>query len=149
MNNRLRDIPKSRVFTTGFRLFTGMAMVALAAAFFTGFQTCHPDVVGWKYPPVQCTGDQGLIDSISGPLTIGWKGGVGDHLTYTLWLALAACSLFLAVLLTAYRDSDPKSVAEAARSDVPLPVNPPQRLSVLPVLGVLAVGAMVVGLALS
>lgn len=149
MNNRLRDIPRSRVFTTGFRLFSGMAVLAMVAAFFNGFQTCKPDWVGWKYPPLECTGDQGLVDSISGAITIGWKGGVGDHLAYTLWLALAACSLFLAVLLTAWRDSDPKSVAEAARSEIPPPVNPPQRLSVLPAISVLAVAAMAVGLALS
>lgn len=149
MNSRLRDIPKSRAFTTGFKLFATVAGVALTAAFFTGFQTCKPDWAGWKYPPVECTGEQGLIDSISGAVTIGWKGGVGDHLSYALWLALAVCSLFLAGLFTAYRDSDPQSVAEAARSEIAPPVNPPQRLSVLPLLGVLAVAVMAVGLALS
>ena len=53
MNNRLRDIPKSRVFTPGFKLFSGFAFVALTAAFVNAFQACKPDYVGWKYFPIE------------------------------------------------------------------------------------------------
>lgn len=146
MNNRLRDLPFSRVFTTGFKLFAGLAVAALAAAFFTGFQACQPTWVGWEYPPVECSSDQGLVDSVLGPISLGWKGGVGDHLVFTLWVTLAGISLFLAGLLTAYRDADPTSVAEAAHTEVPPPANPPEHISYWPVLAAFSVAVMLIGL---
>ena len=33
--------------------------------------------------------EQGWMDRIVGPMTVGWKGGVGDHLAYTVLLGLA------------------------------------------------------------
>jgi hypothetical protein len=145
-NNRLRDLPKSRALTTGFKLFSGLALFALAAAFLTGFQTCRPDWVGWEYPPIQCTGDQGLIDSLSGPLTLGWKGGVGNHFAFALFVAFAVTALFMAGLMTAYRDADPKAVAEAARTEVPPPARPPQNVSYWPILAAFSTTLVAVGL---
>jgi hypothetical protein len=146
MNNRLRDIPKSRVFTTGFKLFFGFAVIGLTAALLTGIQSCKPDFVEWSYPPIQCTGDQGLLDSFLGPITVGWKGGIGDHFIYTVLFTFAAVALFVAGFLTAFRDADPRSVAEAARTDVPPVVNPPSTVSYWPALAALSVALMAIGL---
>jgi hypothetical protein len=146
MNNRLRDIPKSRALTTGFKLFFGFAAVGLTAALLTGFQACKPDFVEWSYPPIQCTGGQGLIESILGPITIGWKGGIGDHFAYTVLFTFAAVALFLAGFLTAFRDADPRSVAEAARVDAPPVANPPSTVSYWPLLAAFSVALMAIGL---
>ncbi len=149
MNNRLRDIPKSRAFTTGFRLFTAVAAAGLTAALIGGLQTCEPELRGWVYPPVRCNGSQGLMDSFLGPLTLGWKGGVGDHAVFAVFVGLAGAALFLAGFLTAFRDADPTSVAEAARTEVPPPVNPPAVPSYWPALSVVALAVTATGLVLN
>jgi hypothetical protein len=145
-NNRLRDIPKTRALTTGFKLFAGLAFFAMTAAFLTGLQSCRPDYVGWHYPPVECTGGQGLIDSLLGAVTFGYKGGVGDHFVYTVFIAASAIALVLAGLMLAFRDADPTSVAEAAQTDEPPVVNPPTHLNFWPVLAVFSLATMVIGL---
>jgi hypothetical protein len=146
MNNRLRDVPKSRVFTTGFKLFSAFGFVALTAALIEGFQSCKPDIVGWEYPPVVCTGSQGLVDSLLGAVTLGWKGGVGDPFIYTVFVTFAFASLAVAGFLTAFRDADPRSVAEAARTEVAPPINPPAQVSYWPVLMVFSIAFMAIGL---
>lgn len=146
MNRSLTDVPRSRVFTTGFKLFSGLAAVGLLAALFTGLQSCGFDLVGWEYPPVTCSGEQGLVDSFLGPMTLGWKGGVGDHLIYTIWVGLAASALLMAGLMTAYRDADPQSVAEAARTEIPPPANPPQHISFWPAIAAFSGALAAIGL---
>src|SRR5690606_9062127 len=146
MNNRLRDLPKSRAFSTGFKLFTGLAAFALTAALLSGFSSCKPDFVEWSYPPIECTGDQGLIESILGPITVGWKGGVGDHFVYTVLFTLGAVALFLAGFSIAFRDADPRSVAEAARTEAPPVVNPPSTPSYWPLLAAFSVALLAIGL---
>ncbi len=147
-NNRLRDIPKSRVFTTGFKLFSGLALYALFASFVSGINACQPTWVGWEYPPIQCDPDagQGLLDSILGPLTFGWKGGVGNRFVFTILVTLSGVAIFMAGLMTAYRDADPKSVAEAAHTDTPPVVDPPRVLSYWPLVSAFAVATMGIGL---
>jgi hypothetical protein len=146
MNNRLRDIPRSRAFTTGFKLFTGLTFFAMAGAFVTGVSTCQPKFRSSHYPPIQCTGPQGLVGSILGPITAGWKGGVGNHLAYAVFLALAGGAFFLAGLLTAFRDADPKSVAEAAHAETVPVLNPPSTLSYWPALTAVSVAVIAIGL---
>jgi hypothetical protein len=146
MNNRLRDLPKTRALTTGFKLFTGFAAVFMAAAVVNGIESCKPDLDGWHYPPVVCAGEQGLLDSVLGPITFGWKGGIGDHFVYTVLVGFALAALFMAGFLTAFRDADPRSVAEAARTEVPPPVNPPSQVSFWPVLTVFSIAFLMIGL---
>jgi cbb3-type cytochrome oxidase subunit 3 len=145
MNQRLRDLPRTRMVTTGFKLFTGIALVGLTAALVNGVSTCRPSF-STNYPPMECTGDQGIIESTLGPVTVGWFGGVGDHFVFTAFFTMAAVSLFLAGFLVAFRDADPHSVAEAARTDVAPPVNPPSRVSYWPVLAAFSVAFMAIGL---
>ena len=147
-NNRLRDLPKSRVLTTGFKLFSGLALYGLFASLVSGLNACQPHWVGFEYPPIQCSPDagQGLIDSVIGPLTFGWKGGVGNQFVFTVFVTMAGVAIFMAGLMTAYRDADPKSVAEAAHTDTPPIVNPPRVLSYWPLVTAFAVAVAVLGL---
>lgn len=147
-NNRLRDLPKSRALTTGFKLFSGLALYGLFASLVSGFNACDPTWVGFEYPPVQCDPDagQGLIDSVLGPLTFGWKGGVGNNFVFTMFVTLAAVAMFMAGLMTAYRDADPKSVAEAAHTDTPPVVDPPAVLSYWPLVSAFSVAVAAIGL---
>ena len=61
------------MFTTGSKWFFGLGLVSLVLA----------AAYGWT------TGGSGL-----GPLTVGYKGGVGDHLGYGLLLAIAMVAVF-------------------------------------------------------
>ena len=60
-----------------------------------------------------------------GPLSLGWKGGVGDHIGYGVLVALAAVSLTVSLVLVSFRDAD--AAAHADRSG-PLtsPPGPPR-----------------------
>ena len=67
---------RSRMFTTAFRFFAGLAIASLVAAFLVGFTS-----------EIQTP-----MDRILGPLTLGWKGGVGNHFAYAFFVGLFAVS---------------------------------------------------------
>ena len=73
------------MFTTGFKLFFGMFAAFAAAAVVYGYAT-GGDVVG--------------------PISLGWKGGVGDHIGYGVLVALSAASLAVSLVLVSFRDAD-------------------------------------------
>src|SRR5690606_3925243 len=87
----------------------------------------------------------GLIATFTGPLTVGWKGAVGNHAGYAIWLSMAVVAGFLAFLLVAFRAADPEAVAQVAHTDsVPL-TRAPAGASFLPVVGAFALGVVAIG----
>lgn len=120
---------RSRLFTPAFRFFAALAAAALVGAFVVG--------VG--------SADQGFIDTITGPLSLGWKGAVGNHLGYTVLVALGVVAAALAGIHIAFRDADPEAGAELVHTEsVPL-TRAPSGSNHLPILGVFAVGIVIVG----
>ncbi|MBN2623485.1 MAG: hypothetical protein JXA83_08960 [Acidimicrobiales bacterium] len=91
------------MITTGSKWFFGLGFVSLVLA----------AAYGWT------TGGNGL-----GPLTAGYKGGVGDHFGYGILLAAAVISIFLGAVATAARDADAEVVAQVAGTDTVPPVTP-------------------------
>jgi hypothetical protein len=89
--------------TTGSKWFFGLGFVTLVLA----------AAYGWT------TGGNGL-----GPLTIGYKGGVGDHFGYGILLSTALVSIALGVVATASRDAEAEAVADVAGTDTVPPVTP-------------------------
>ena len=73
------------MITTGSKWFFGLGFVSLVLA----------AAYGWT------TGGNGL-----GPVSVGYKGGVGDHLGYGILLVAGVASLFAGFCATAYRDAD-------------------------------------------
>jgi hypothetical protein len=119
------------MFTTAFRFFGALSAAALFAAF-----VCA----------IGSHGDQGWMNRITGPLTGGWKGGVGDHLAYTVLVSLAFAAAALAVLHIAFRDADPEAEAQVAHTDaVPL-TRAPTGANFLPLVAAFAVGIVLIGL---
>lgn len=122
---------QSRAFTPAFRFFAGLAVFALVAAFVVGFSSAV----------------QSPIDRVLGPLTLGWKGGVGNHLGYIFFVGLFGLSAGLAGILVAFRDADPEAEAQVVHTEsVPLtraPVGP----NFMPALAAFAFVVMLVGLA--
>ncbi|MBU6330389.1 MAG: hypothetical protein KGR18_10620 [Acidobacteria bacterium] len=122
---------RSRVFTPAFRFFTGLAVFALVAAFVLGFSSAV----------------QSPIDRVLGPLTLGWKGGVGNHLGYVFFVGLFGLSAGLAGILVAFRDADPEAEAQVVHTDtVPL-TRAPVGANFMPALAAFGFVIMLVGLA--
>lgn len=121
----------SRMFTTAFRFFTGLAIFSLVAAFVVGFTS----------------ETQSLMDRVLGPLSLGWKGSVGNHFAYALFVGLFVASAALAGLLVAFRDADPEAEAQVVHTEsVPL-TRAPAGVNYLPALGALAFVLLVIGVA--
>jgi FtsH-binding integral membrane protein len=128
---------RSRVLTFGFRYLFGLAVFALFASF------------AYALSDNAANTDQGLVESITGPLTAGWKGGVGNHLAYGLLLSTAVVTGFLAFLTIAFRDADPRAQAEVVGVEsLPL-TRAPVGAGYAPVVGAIAAGLVVVGLVAS
>ncbi len=124
---------RSRMFTTAFRFFAGLAGFSLVAAIVVAFtsQTQTP------------------VDRVIGPLSLGWKGGVGDHLAYAMFVGLFAMSAGLAGVLIAFRDADPEAEAQVVHAEsVPL-TRAPVGDNFLPAMSGFAVVLAMVGLATS
>lgn len=91
------------MITTGSKWFYGLGLLSLVLA----------AAYGWT------TGGNGL-----GPVTLGYKGGVGDHFGYGLLVAGGVVSILLGVASTALRDANAEVVARVAGSDTVPPVQP-------------------------
>ncbi|NCY15854.1 MAG: hypothetical protein EBX39_03630 [Actinobacteria bacterium] len=122
---------QSRVFTPAFRFFAGLAVFALVAAFVLGFSSAV----------------QSPVDRVLGPLTLGWKGGVGNHLGYIFFVGLFGLSAGLAGILVAFRDADAEAEAQVVHTEsVPL-TRAPVGLNFMPALAAFGFVLMLVGLA--
>lgn len=83
-----------------------------------------------------------------GPLSLGYKGAVGDLLGYSILMGSAFVSAFVGFATTAFRDGDPEAAAEVLGADsAPVPVAPPA--SYWPLIGAFGLGFVVVGIAVN
>jgi hypothetical protein len=122
---------RSRMFTTAFRFFAALASVTLVAAL----------VVGWT------SESQEPMDRILGPLTLGWKGSVGNHFAYAVLIGLFFMAAALAGILIAFRDADPEAEAQVVRADtVPL-TRAPAGNNYIPALAAFGFVVMLIGFA--
>lgn len=119
------------MFTTGSKYFYGVGLLALVGAFFYAIATSNT-AVG--------------MDSLTGPLSLGYKGGVGDHVGYSILVAIAGGSFFAGGVLTAVRDADPEATAALVGSPDPLPVAVPTGVNYWPIVAAFAAAVTVLGL---
>lgn len=112
------------MITTGTKWFLGLGIVTLAMA----------AAYGWT------TGGTGL-----GPVSVGYKGGVGDLFGYGILLAAGLLSLTQGLILAAWRDADPQAQAQVAALDA-VPSARPATVSYWPAIAAFGAGLVVVGL---
>jgi hypothetical protein len=117
---------------TGSKLFYALAgLTFLAAILYAGFTADHK--IG--------------MDSLIGPITLGWKGSVGDHVGYSILMSAMVVSLGLGIFLSAIRDGDPEQAAKV----LDLPTAPdaavPVSVNYWPVIGAVSVACLALGLA--
>src|SRR6516162_5981993 len=103
---------------TGSKTFFGLAVPAFITAIVYGIITNgigHGGVI-------HVISGNGAVDALLGPITFGYKGGVGDHLGYAVLMGFAITCLGFGVASAVFRDADAKSVAELEGVDVLAPV---------------------------
>ena len=122
---------QSRAFTPAFRFFAGLAVFALAAAFVVGVSSTVQDP----------------IDRVLGPLTLGWKGGIGNHLGSIFFVGLFGLSAGLAGILVAFRDADPEAEAQVVHTDTVPVTRAPVGANFMPALAAFGFVVMLIGLA--
>lgn len=120
---------RSKMFTPAFKFFAALAMASLVAAFASAITT----------------NDDPWMDRLLGPITLGWKGGVGNHLYYVMFVGLAIVSATLAIVSVAFRDTDPKAQKELTGSDTLARPRTQPGGTVLGIASVIAIGAVIYG----
>lgn len=114
------------MFTTGFKFFFGLFAAFCAAALVYGYTTGGNHI---------------------GPISLGWKGAVGDHIGYGVLVALAGVSLAISLVLVSFRDADAAAQARLQNMAEVL-TDQPVAASFWPVVASFGVGAAAVGLVL-
>lgn len=131
------------MFTRGSKLFFGLGVSAYLAAVVYGVITNGLAAGG----VLDQLSGAGAVNAVLGPLSFGYKGGVGDHVGYTMLMAFAATCVGLGIAAVAFRDGDPEALAELANSASIPPVSEPNDLSAWPVVAAFSAALMTVGLA--
>lgn len=121
------------MFKTGSRFLFGLSALAFVAAF------------AWAAG----TGDHKIgMDTLMGPLSLGYKGYVGEHTGFAVLVGASAAALFLGVFLSALRDTDPEALAQVAGLDTVPETEAPATVNYWPVVAAFSVAAIVLGLAI-
>lgn len=115
------------MFTTGFKFFFGLALALMGAAVVVGYATGGGHV---------------------GPVSLGWKGGVGDHVAYITLMGLGVVSMVTSFVIVAFRDADPAAQAHYLGVDEIVPTAQVTG-SPWPVIGAFGLAVAVLGLVLS
>ncbi len=132
---------RSRMFTPGFKLYFGVFAFLLAGAMAVGISS---EIQHFKTVR-EALDYQGVIYTFTGPISLGWKGAVGNHIGYTVMLVGAIVAAFLAFVLIAFRDADPEAAAQVVQLDsVPL-TKAPAGANYLPILSAFALALIGIG----
>ncbi|MFZ4516952.1 MAG: hypothetical protein ACOYOP_01090 [Microthrixaceae bacterium] len=131
------------MITRGSKFFYAAAITSFVAALVYGFITSAAAGAG----TVGAVSDGGLVNAIIGPLSFGWKGGVGEHIGYSILMGFAAIMAGLGGFATAFRDGNAEAVAQVEHRTHARPVTVPIGLSYWPLLAAFGVVITVVGLA--
>lgn len=126
------------MITPGARLFFGFALVGLIATIVYGLSTGEAT-----------SGDYlGLVDAAAwrGVISLGWSGGIGDHVGYFTLAGFTAVCGFTGGVLVAFRDADAEAVAQLTPTgEVPLPQTQTAP-AYWPAAAAVGVGVLIVGL---
>lgn len=126
------------MFTPGFRLFFGFTLAAVAAAAVYGVASGSAGET--EYFAVL------NVETWVGVLSLGYKGGVGDHVGYVVLMGFAVLSALVALFLVAFRDADAESVGELMDDGQTPEPQVDLEANYWPAVAAFGMGAMIVGL---
>jgi hypothetical protein len=122
------------MFTTGSKYLYGSAALALVGAFFLALAT---------------SGHQIGMSSLTGAISAGYKGPVGDHFGYIVLVGYAGLAIIVGSVLNAVRDGDPESGAQFQGLETAAPVMPVRGSSHWPLVAAFGSAIAVLGLVYS
>jgi MFS family permease len=125
---------RSRAIPVSFRFYIGFAVAAILGALVAALGSNDSDAV---------------INRVLGPLTIGWKGAVGDHLAYAVLLGVAVAAGFVGIVLTAFREADASAVAQVVDLEAAPLTRAPLGANYWPIVSVFALAVLLIGLSIS
>lgn len=131
------------MITTGAKFYFGLGFLLLVGAVLYGWTSGGVD---WGLFPGHM-GD--MYFQLLGALTLGYKGGVGDHVGYGILLGGSAVSTTMGAFMVAFRDSEAKAVAEVAGLPEAPPLQPVATSNVWAPIAAFATAITAVGLATS
>ncbi len=131
------------MLTTGSKLFYGMSGVAIVAAVIYGIITNGVDHGG----VFNLLTSDGATNALLGPITFGYKGGVGDHVGYAILMGFGVCSLGMGIATSAFRDADASALAGLAGIDTVGLVSETSGPNYWPIVSAFGVSLVVIGLA--
>lgn len=126
------------MFTPGFRLFFGFTLAAVAAAAVYGVASGSAGET--EYFAVL------NVETWVGVLSLGYKGGIGDHVGYVVLMGFAVLSALVALFLVAFRDADAESVGELMDDGQTPETQADLEANYWPAVAAFGAGAMIVGL---
>ncbi len=126
------------MFTPGFRLFFGFTLAAVAAAAVYGVASGSAGET--EYFAVL------NVETWVGVLSLGYKGGIGDHVGYVVLMGFAVLSALVALFLVAFRDADAESVGELMDDGQTPEPQADLEANYWPAVAAFGAGAMIVGL---
>ncbi len=131
------------MITTGAKFYFGLGFALVLGAVLYGWTSGGVD---WNLFP-GAMGD--LYFQLLGAATLGYKGGVGDHVGYGILLGSGATSITIGSFVLAFRDADDKPLAEVAGLSVAPPLRPVASPNHWAPLSAFAVALAAIGLATS
>jgi len=132
------------MITTGSKTFFGLGFAALFLALVYGVITNGVGAGG----AVAGISGNGAVDALLGPLTIGYKGGVGEHIGYAMLLGFALANIGFGTATSYFRDADAEALAQLGGTDTPPIVLGPGP-NAWPFVTAVGAGIVVLGLATS
>ncbi len=112
------------MLTPGFKLWCGASIFAFSVAVFAGYTS---------------GGDE------TGPVSLAWKGAVGNHVSYGLIVTAAIVLLTMALFAIAFRDADAEAAMELLGVEEVPPAQQPVASSWWPVFAALGIATTAVG----
>jgi len=143
------------MITRGSKYFFGAAAVAYLTALIYGFLTGASANGG----VIDVFSNGGLVNSLIGPISFGYKGWVGEQVGYSMLMGFTGIMVALGGFTSVFRDGSPEALAQlqgatvergvitGARVD--LRVVTPQGLSFWPMLTAFSAGTAIVGMVVS
>lgn len=129
------------MFTPGFKLFGGLALIGLIGAFVYGLSS--GDASGPDY--------FGFVDrnAVIGLISLGWKGNVGSGLGFIVLIFMSISAALVGGTVVAFRDADVESVAELGATPSVMPLaQRPTAPSWWPATSAVGLGVLLIGLVL-